>query len=69
MQTTTVYYFVSHHPSNPELTRAAGKKATIEAISRMQAEVIPGTDEEVPAESVTRDGFYQRMATGWGGLD
>lgn len=66
-ETVTVYNF---HETATQLAGGipslAPYKATRALISSLGGELLEGTQEEIPIESMGPGGRYQRVATGWG---
>ena len=68
-ETITVYNFHQDETrSIEEMPKLAPFKATRELIASLGGELLEGTAEEVPGESMDAEGRYQRIATGWGAL-
>lgn len=59
------YVLFGGHPESPQAT---SDKATLETITALGGRPIQGTSELVLRDFLDAEGFYRRVATGWGNL-
>jgi len=68
-QAHVVVYNFRQLGSSLECARVALFKATPECIQSLGGQLLPGSEQEVPASELDAQGRYRRVNTGWGELN
>jgi hypothetical protein len=69
-QDTVTVYSYSYYDRLAEGYMVSSWKAPLPMIrDTLHSEPVELTAEEVPADEIGADGFYRRVASGWGSLD